>query len=176
MYYPLSAFILLFANIVHNPEDPSVASDLQLMDLVISVLSPMIGDTGPFNATAALQLFQELQNIARKFVESKNLQQTTKAKRAYESDLPKGNGAGSSVVAPQPANVVSQPEKKLGPSFMVRLIHLSSLTSHLLGCNTANLSISSLTLRNPSKPTSSNMARSPLMNLEILPSYLIRNQ
>ena len=46
MYYPLSAFLLLFANMVHNSEDPSVAADLQLMDLVISALISPDSQTG----------------------------------------------------------------------------------------------------------------------------------
>jgi hypothetical protein len=124
MYYPLSAFLMLFANTLHNPEDPSTPSDIQLMDLVISVLSPMIGHTGPFNAAASLQLFQELRNVTKKFFES-NYRGQAKTKRGYDSDVPKEDG-------PEPMSVVSQPpipppqtQVKPGTDFMVSETHSS---------------------------------------------------
>lgn len=86
MYYPLCGFLTLFANTLQNPEDECVASDLQLMDLVISFLYPMMAHASPLNITAAVKGFQELGNVARKFVEKTNANNTKGLKRAYDKD------------------------------------------------------------------------------------------
>lgn len=115
MYYPLSAFLLLFANMIHNPEDPSVTADLQLMDLVISALAPMIDHNGTPIAEAGLQLFQELQNLAKKFLDSQTPQQAKKTKRGYDSDIPKESLAST----PQPVAVVPQTQISQASDSMV---------------------------------------------------------
>ena len=89
MYFHLSAFLTLFANTLQNPKDECVRSDLELMDLVISVLSPMMVQTSPLSVTRAIKGFQELGNVARKFVDKANATNTKCMKRAYSNDGPK---------------------------------------------------------------------------------------
>jgi hypothetical protein len=38
MYYPVSALVTLFANILQNPQDPRARSDLRLMNVVVEFL------------------------------------------------------------------------------------------------------------------------------------------
>ena len=125
MYYPLSAFLLLFANTLHNPEDPSTSSDIQLMDLCINVLLPTIDHPGPFNTTASLQLFQKLRNVAKKFLENNYRSESKKTKRSHDSDLPKEDSSYSSVsVVPEPLTPSPQPQVNLSSqSFMVSKVH-----------------------------------------------------
>jgi hypothetical protein len=86
-YYPLSSFLTLFAHTLDDPMDASVPADLQLMERVISVLSPTMGEVGPFSATTAFQIFQELLNVTKRFVEQKTSQETRIIKRSYEVDV-----------------------------------------------------------------------------------------
>ena len=72
VYYPLSSFITLFANILHNPQDPHVTSDLQLMRFVTAFLAPMVTDTSPFTIAASISLLKELGNVATRLVEKTN--------------------------------------------------------------------------------------------------------
>lgn len=39
LHYPLSSFLTLFANTLQNPQDPEVLSNINLMEVVISLLS-----------------------------------------------------------------------------------------------------------------------------------------
>jgi hypothetical protein len=119
---------MLFANTLHNPEDPSTASDIELMDLVISVLSPMIGHTGAFNAAASLRLFHELRNVAKKFFESSHREHNRKTKREYDSDLPKNDGSQSVTVAQHPTPP-STTQDNPNQSFMVSESHDIESTS-----------------------------------------------
>jgi hypothetical protein len=105
---------------IHNPEDPSASADLQLMDLVISVLAPMIGHTGPYNPTATLQLIQELRNVAKRFVEDKASQQTRKTKREYDSDIPKDGSFQPIADVSDPVTCVPEPQQlNTDPAMMV---------------------------------------------------------
>lgn len=84
LYYPLFGFLLLFANLLQNPEDPYVSSDTSLMELVQSFLSPSEVRSTPFNANVTLKIFTELVNIARKFIDKVNSQGMNKAKRVRD--------------------------------------------------------------------------------------------
>lgn len=86
LYYPLSGFLMLFANLLQNPEDPSISSDIDLMNLVLSFLSPGLLSSTPFNANVTLKIFTELVNVARKFVAKVSSQGLKKAKRVHEND------------------------------------------------------------------------------------------
>jgi hypothetical protein len=66
LYYPLSGFLTLFANILQNPQDSQVVSDLKLMDLVTSYFSPQMAQVSQLSATAAL-IFREVVNVAAEF-------------------------------------------------------------------------------------------------------------
>lgn len=74
LYYPLSSFLTLFANILHNPQDPHVTSDLELMTFVANFLAPMVTDASPFTISASIQLLRELEKVAMRLVEKKNTQ------------------------------------------------------------------------------------------------------
>ena len=119
MYYPLSAFLLLFANLLHNPEDPSVAADLQLMDLVISVLGPMIGDTGPYNFTATLQLVLKLRDVANEFIEKKNQLHLKKTKHEHDSDLTGDDDYSTVKIVSEQVTAPTRPPLIEEPGFMV---------------------------------------------------------
>lgn len=104
------------------------------MDLVISVLAPMIGHTGSYNATATLQLFQELRNVAKRFVENKMVQQTKKTKREYDSDVPKDGEYQPVAVVTEPFTTMPQTQANADPSFMVSSLKAGNVTVSLTHC------------------------------------------
>jgi hypothetical protein len=69
LYYPLSAGLVLFTNILSNPQDQHVASDLDLMDVINSFITNFIQPGTSFAATPTLTVFKELYSIATRFVE-----------------------------------------------------------------------------------------------------------
>src|ERR1700712_1102578 len=46
LYFPVSALVTLFANILQNPQDTRARADIKLMDLVVSFLSNVAHDEG----------------------------------------------------------------------------------------------------------------------------------
>jgi hypothetical protein len=84
LYYPLSGFLILFGNLLQNPEDPYVSSDISLMELVRQFLSPSTLRSTTFNTNITLKIFTELINVARKFVDKVSSQSMNKAKRVHD--------------------------------------------------------------------------------------------
>ncbi len=41
LYFPVSALVTLFGNILQNPQDPRARSDVRLMNLVVTFLSTL---------------------------------------------------------------------------------------------------------------------------------------
>ena len=94
LYFPLSSFLLLFANLLQNPRDSYIASDLKLMELVTSFLKPSTVPLSPFSTPASIQMFYQLYKIAVKFVEKSNMQERKKTKRVHD-DIDSGEASQS---------------------------------------------------------------------------------
>jgi len=94
LYHPLSSFLLLFANLLQNPQDSHIATDLKLMELVTSFLTPSMVPLSPFNTPASIQMFHQLYKIALKFVEKNNSRDTKKFKRGHD-DIDSGQDSQS---------------------------------------------------------------------------------
>lgn len=86
LYYPLSGLITLFANTLQNPQDPQVASDLKLMEIVVSYLSEPLIHVNQMTATTA-RIFAELVNMAKKYVEKTNSQGSKAMKRGHDEPV-----------------------------------------------------------------------------------------
>ncbi|KAG0647263.1 putative transcriptional regulatory [Hyphodiscus hymeniophilus] len=68
LYYPLSASLVLFANILSNPQDQNSASDIHLMNLMTSFITRSVLPGSSFATTPTLSLFKELYSIATRLV------------------------------------------------------------------------------------------------------------
>jgi hypothetical protein len=85
MYYPLTSMLSLFANLIQgSPHGPHVVEDLKLMDIVTSFLSPTAIPLSPFAASPSMEIFHELNRVAKRFVEKSNQQDTKNTKRMHE--------------------------------------------------------------------------------------------
>lgn len=88
LYYPLSASLMLFANILSNPQDQHAASDIHLMSLITLFISQSVQPGTSFAATPTLSMFKELYGIATRLVERVARQSSQKTKRLPETDDP----------------------------------------------------------------------------------------
>lgn len=92
LYYPLSASLVLFANILSNPQDQHAASDIHLMNLITSFITRSVQPGTSFAATPTLSLFKELYSIAKRLVAKVPPQSSQKMKRQLESEDPAQSG------------------------------------------------------------------------------------
>ncbi|KAH8817183.1 fungal-specific transcription factor domain-containing protein [Xylogone sp. PMI_703] len=88
LYYPLSASLVLFANILSNPQDRNAPSDVRLMNLIMTFIARFVQPETSFATTPTVALFKELYDIAKRLVARVSLQPTRKVKRMPEGDEP----------------------------------------------------------------------------------------
>ncbi|KAH8694003.1 fungal-specific transcription factor domain-containing protein [Talaromyces proteolyticus] len=84
LYYSLSASLVLFTNILSNPQHQHAASDVRLMNLIISFITHSVKPGSSFAATPTVSVFKELFGIATRLVQS-----SQKVKRIPEGDDPR---------------------------------------------------------------------------------------
>lgn len=84
MYYPLSAFLILFVNCLQNPFDSYIASDVELLGLITSVLSPALPDSHPSPASTALDFFRKMKDTAKQYVAEMHSLNRRKGKRTRD--------------------------------------------------------------------------------------------
>lgn len=81
VYYPLSASLALFANLVQNPEDPNAFEDLTLMQLVLMFLTDVMTFDKSIAAGRTFAIFQELHRTATAHVAKASAQSLPKERR-----------------------------------------------------------------------------------------------
>ncbi|KAE8551777.1 hypothetical protein EYB25_005667 [Talaromyces marneffei] len=86
LYYPLSASLVLFTNILSNPQDQNAASDIQLLNLISSFITQSVQPGTSFADTPTLNMFKELYRLATRFVARAAPRSSQKVKRPSESD------------------------------------------------------------------------------------------
>jgi hypothetical protein len=65
IYFPVSALVTVFANILQNPQDARARADIKLMDLVVNFLSNVVADEGSGSLKRMLSICSEFARIAR---------------------------------------------------------------------------------------------------------------
>ena len=65
LYYPVSALVTLFANILQNPNDARARSDVKLMNVVVNFLSTLVSDESNGSIKRMLSLCGEFERIAK---------------------------------------------------------------------------------------------------------------
>jgi hypothetical protein len=91
LYYPLSASLVLFTNILSYPQAQHAASDIHLMNLITSFITHSVQPGTSFAATPTLSMFKELYSIATRLVAGVRPHNTQEMKRPAEN-----NGTGRS--------------------------------------------------------------------------------
>lgn len=114
LYYPVSALVTLFANILQNPTDARTRSDIKLMDLVVNFLSMLVTDESNGSVKRMLSVCGEFERIAKVALEKAEKEAHSRRKRKVSSSdnkAPVGHEAGvpKSHVAPSPNADTSTP-------------------------------------------------------------------
>ncbi|KAJ9252260.1 transcriptional regulator family: Fungal Specific TF [Paecilomyces variotii] len=81
LYYPVSALVTLFANILQNPQDARARSDVKLMNLVVNFLSMLVSDESNGSVKRMLSVCAEFERIAKVALDKAEKESHTKRKR-----------------------------------------------------------------------------------------------
>ena len=121
LYYPVSALVTLFANILQNPQDARVRSDIRLMNQVVNFLSLLSGDEETGGVKRMLGVCSEFERIAKVVLEKSDKDSHTRKKRKSPKDteepLQPPLGKRSAQPTQDTRNVSAAPSTGFTPSF-----------------------------------------------------------
>ncbi|KAF7593268.1 hypothetical protein BBP40_011725 [Aspergillus hancockii] len=69
LYHSLSAFLILFANILQNPGDSYVPKDVQLLGIIVESICPALQASGTFVPNLASEVFEQLRLLTVQYVD-----------------------------------------------------------------------------------------------------------
>ena len=81
LYFPVSALMSLFGNILQNPLDPRAKSDLRLMNLVVTFLSMLGQEAEQGGVNRMLGVCSEFERISKAVIEKTEKEQSSRRKR-----------------------------------------------------------------------------------------------
>jgi hypothetical protein len=81
IYFPVTALVTLFANILQNPQDTRSRSDLKLMNLVVNFLSMLSGDERNGSVKRMLHVCAEFERIAKIALDKADRENASRRKR-----------------------------------------------------------------------------------------------
>lgn len=81
LYFPVSALVTLFGNILQNPLDPRAKADTRLMNLVVTFLSMLGQEAEQGGVHRMLGVCAEFERIAKVVIEKAEKEQTSRRKR-----------------------------------------------------------------------------------------------
>ncbi len=100
LYYPVSALVTLFANILQNPQDTRCRSDLKLMSLVVEFLSMLCSDEENGSVRRMLNVCSEFERIAKVVFDKADKESSSRRKRKQQEDRTQMLGAEQLVSTP----------------------------------------------------------------------------
>jgi hypothetical protein len=122
LYYPVSALVTLFANILQNPNDTRARSDVKLMNVVVNFLSTLVSDESNGSVRRMLGLCGEFERITRVVIDKAEKDSSSKKKRKTGPDegqmpqnIPPGNRTQSHAAAPSSAGGQQPPTTSFSP-------------------------------------------------------------
>ncbi|KAJ5582513.1 hypothetical protein N7535_001133 [Penicillium sp. DV-2018c] len=86
LYYPVSALVTLFANILQNPNDARARSDVKLMNVVVNFLSTLVSDESNGSIKRMLGLCGEFERIAKVVLDKAEKESQSRKKRKNADD------------------------------------------------------------------------------------------
>ncbi|KAL5114042.1 hypothetical protein ACEQ8H_008098 [Pleosporales sp. CAS-2024a] len=81
IYFPVTALVTLFANILQNPQDTRSRSDLKLMKLVVNFLNMLNDDQGSGSVKRMCSVCSEFERIAAAVLEKADREHASRRKR-----------------------------------------------------------------------------------------------
>ncbi|OGM43691.1 hypothetical protein ABOM_008801 [Aspergillus bombycis] len=81
LYHSLSAFIILFANVIQNPGDSYITEDVQLLGVILDSLFPSLQASGTFLPNFVYEIFSKMRSMAVEYVEKVHVELKNVSKR-----------------------------------------------------------------------------------------------
>ncbi|KAH8767955.1 fungal-specific transcription factor domain-containing protein [Hyaloscypha sp. PMI_1271] len=108
LYFPVSALVTLFGNILQNPQDPRARSDVRLMNLVVSFLSMLVTEEENGGVKRMLGVCSEFERIAKVVLDKADKDSSSRRKRKNnEEQVGKAKGP-SGASGPPPHTPMQQ--------------------------------------------------------------------
>lgn len=98
LYFPVSALVTLFGNILQNPLDARAKSDTKLMALVVSFLSMLGQEAEQGGVHRMLAICAEFERIAKLVIERAEKEQSSRRKRKTTESKPSSITPGSTAI------------------------------------------------------------------------------
>jgi hypothetical protein len=89
LYFPVSALVTLFGNILQNPQDPRARSDTRLMNLVVNFLSMLGTEEENGGVKRMLGVCSEFERIAKVVIDKAEKDSSGRRKRKNHDDQAK---------------------------------------------------------------------------------------
>ena len=86
LYFPVSALVTLFANILQNPQDSRARADVKLMNLVVNFLSMLVSDEENGSVRRMLGICAEFERIAKVVLDKTEKDSHSRRKRKPATD------------------------------------------------------------------------------------------
>ncbi|RFU33874.1 hypothetical protein B7463_g2430, partial [Scytalidium lignicola] len=86
LYFPVSALVTLFGNILQNPQDPRARSDVRLMNLVVNFLSMLGQEEENGGVKRMLSVCSEFERIAKVVLDKAEKENSSRRKRKSNED------------------------------------------------------------------------------------------
>ncbi|KAF5021163.1 hypothetical protein F66182_6809 [Fusarium sp. NRRL 66182] len=91
LYFPVSALVTLFGNILQNPLDPRAKSDTKLMNMVVTFLSMLGQEAEQGGVHRMLGICSEFERIAKAIIEKAEKEQSSRRKRKNQDATSKSS-------------------------------------------------------------------------------------
>lgn len=106
LYFPVSALVTLFGNILQNPVDPRAKSDTRLMNTVVTFLSMLGQEAEQGGVHRMLGICSEFERIAKAVIEKAEKEQSSRRKRKTQdtSSRPPASYTTASSTTTPPSN------------------------------------------------------------------------
>ncbi|KAK2021828.1 fungal-specific transcription factor domain-containing protein [Colletotrichum zoysiae] len=107
LYFPVSALMTLFGNILQNPMDPRAKSDTRLMNLVVNYLSMLGQEAETGGVHRMLGVCSEFERIAKLVIEKAEREQSSRRKRKSDAAPKTTSSPAATTHTPRPTAVTT---------------------------------------------------------------------
>lgn len=100
LYFPVSALVTLFGNILQNPLDPRARSDTKLMSVVVNFLSMLGPEAEAGGVHRMLGVCSEFERIAKAVIDNAEKEHASRRKRKSHEDSKTTSGSTAKTQSP----------------------------------------------------------------------------
>ncbi|KAF4927204.1 Fusaridione A cluster transcription factor fsdR [Colletotrichum viniferum] len=116
LYFPVSALMTLFGNILQNPMDPRAKSDTRLMNLVVNFLSMLGQEAETGGVHRMLGVCSEFERIAKLVIDKAEKDQSSRRKRKSEVAPKVSSSPAASSHTPRSVSATTPTPQTVTPS------------------------------------------------------------